>query len=472
MDASKPNADILFEGGDILTLDKNRPYFRNGAVAVSGDRILAVGTSGEVRSEIGSASRTIDFSHQILMPGLIDCHTHLGESIGKTLGDGLTLLPWLSKFMFPLICNVTREDAVRTAKMASLGSVLSGTTTLLDSMEAPVDEETVIGAAEAVQEVGARGAIARGIYGPMSEGGRRMECDPRLFQYSVQEEIEITRACLKAKPRGSLVEIWPMPQNTAYVVEELLVASNEIALEYDVSWQVHCSEAEFEVDLIEDMYGKKPVNWLHDLGILNDRAQLAHGIWLDDDEIALMGEANAHVIHNPICNQYVASGIIKLDPLMRAGANVALGSDGKACVGSNMFEVMKAAQLLQRLREYQADATTSELMLCMATRNGGKMLRKNVGVLKQDALADMIVIDLNGARHQPSHRTVCNVTLSATGSDVRHVMVNGEVVVENGKSTRVDQDKLVADCIQASGDLLDRAGIRDLAVDWIEPERH
>lgn len=259
-----------------------------------------------------------------------------------------------------------------------------------------------------------------------------------------------------------------MPLNVVYLDPDLMVACHELAVEMDVAWQAHCSESMFEVEIFESIHGKRPAKWLHDQGILDDRITLAHGIWFDEEEIALLGDARAHIIHNPICNQYLASGILQLEPLMTAGVNVALGTDGTACTGLNMFEAMKSAHILQRLRELKPDATSSELVLGLATRNGGKMLRKNVGALKTGALADMTVMDLSGIHHQPALRPVCCLTLSTMGSDVRHVMVNGELVVENRRSTRVDQDKVIADCLQASRSLIERAGISDLLADWIE----
>ena len=183
----------------------------------------------------------------------------------------------------------------------------------------------------------------------------------------------------------------------------------------------------------------------------------------------MLGGAGASIVHNPVSNQYLASGIIKLGQLVDAGANVTLGTDGVAIAAQDMFEAMKSAQLLQRIRDLDPASTSSEMMLGLATRNGGRMLRKNLGTLTPGALADFIAIDMNGIHHQPSNRPVCNLTLSTRGSDVRHVVVNGEVVVENGRSTRVDQDKIIADAVQAASGLIDRAGLRNLVSDWTEP---
>ena len=465
-------ADILLKGGDIVTLDENNPCIRNGAIAVAGKEIVAIGPASGVETQLTGARRTVDFSGLTMMPGLIDGHNHLFQHFGKTLGDGLSLLPWLANFMMPLAAEISREDAIHAVRLGALNSVLCGTTTIVDNHYAPVDETTVISAADALEQTGVRGVVARGIYGPMVEGGRRMNSDPRLFRYSSAEELEITRNCIREKPAGSLVEVWPAPENVVYVDPELMLACHELATELDVSWHSHCSESRFEVEIFTSIYNMRPARWLHEQGILNDRITLAHGIWLDEEEIALLGGANASIIHNPVSNQYLASGIIRLGALVEAGANVALGTDGVAVAGQDMFEAMKSAQLLQRIRGLDPACTNSELVLCMATRNGGRMLRKNLGALIPGALADFIIVDMNGIHHQPNNRPVCNLTLSTRGSDVRHVVIDGQMVVENGRSTRVDQDKIVADAVQASSHLIDRAGLRDLVTDWVEPGLH
>lgn len=472
METDNQVADILFKGGEIITLDAANPRIRNGAIAVAGNEILAVGTSANVETQIPAAKRTVDCSGLTIMPGLVDGHNHLFQHLGKALGDGLSLLPWLADYMMPLAAEISREDAVHAVRLGALNSVLCGTTAIVDNHYAPVDEATIIGVADALEEVGVRGAVARGIYGPMVEGGRRMNSDARLFRYSNAEELEITRACIREKPAGSLVEVWPAPENVVYLDPDLMLASHELAGEFDVCWHSHCSESRFEVEIFTSIYNMRPARWLHEQGILDDRITLAHGIWFDEEEIALLGNANASVVHNPVSNQYLASGIIQLGPLINAGANVALGTDGAAVAGQDMFEAMKSAQLLQRIRGLDPASTSSELMICMATRNGGRMLRKNLGVLKPGALADFIIVDMNGIHHQPNNRPVCNLTLSTRGSDVRHVVINGEMVVENGRSTRVDQEKIVADAIQSSSRLINRAGLRDLVKGWVEPGLH
>lgn len=457
----KTPVDCLFKGGDILTGDPDGSILRNAAIAVKNGTIFAIGPVADVVA-VANPKETFDFSGLLLMPGLIDGHSHLFQTLGKTLGDGLTLLPWLETFMLPLAAAVTREDAVRTIRLASLQSLVSGTTSIVDNHYAPVDEETILALATTMEEVGVRGAVARGIFGQMGAGANAMKCDPRLFRYTPQEEIEITANCIKARPKGSRIEVWPMAENIVYVEPELIIACQELAVANDIGWQAHCSESPFEVEIFEANHGMRPAMWMERAGILSDHASFAHGIWFDDEEVAALGSAGATIVHNPVCNQYLASGIVRLAPLVNAGANVALGTDGTAVGGQNMFESMKAALLLQRIRDYDSASTTAEMVLAMATQSGGKLLRQNVGSLTVGAKADFVMLDLTGLHHQPASRPVTGLVLSTQRNDIRHVVVDGEVVVQNGHSTRVDEQQVIADALQAAGDLIERAGIRDL----------
>ncbi|MFE0018643.1 amidohydrolase family protein [Mesorhizobium sp. NPDC059054] len=461
-------AEITFyEGADILTLDSRQPLIRNGTIAVAGDRILAVGSSADLAFH-GVASRRVDWSGRVVMPGLVDGHSHLFQSLGRTLGDGLSLLPWLEKFMLPLAAHVRPEDAVAIIRLAALNSLLNGTTSIIDNHYAPVDAETVVALATEMAATGVRGVVARGIFGPMVEGGRRMNCDPRLFRYSSQEEIEIMRDCLAAHPTGGLVEIWPMPENIVYLDPELIVACSDLARKHDIGWQAHCSESRFEVEIFESIHGMRPAIWMEREGVLSDRASFAHGIWYDDAEVEVLGQARANVVHNPICNQYLASGIIRLGPLLEAGANVTLGSDGTAVGGLSIFEAMKAGLLLQRIRELDPLATSAELMLELATRRGGRLLRRDIGQLRAGALADFVALDMTGLAHQPATRLATSVVMAGL-PPVRDVVVNGDLVVREGRSTKVDQEKVLADALQATASLIDRAGLSTLAKDWVVP---
>lgn len=433
-----------------------------GALLVKNNIIHDLGSVKEMEERYPNVNVALDCSGCAVAPGLVDAHTHLFQTIGRTLGDGLTLLPWLERFMLPLAAQMTRADAVAIAKYAALHSMKCGTTALIDNHYAPTDFETIQAVCDAVESVGMRGVIARGVFGQMVEGGRAMGCDPRLFFRSKRDEIDETAACINARAKHSRVQVWPMPENIVYVDPELIAACHDLSVRYDVGWQAHCSESKFEVDIFQRIHGLRPVNWLYKNGMLSDRTSLAHGIWLDDEEIGNIGESGASIVHCPVSNQYLGSGIVKLQPLRAAGANVALGTDGTAVGGKSIFEAMKSALLMQRLRELDPSCTNSLLVFEMGTIAGSKTLRQNVGKLEIGSKADFLVIDLNKYHHHPTQNTITDAVMFTESNDIRDVIIDGEVVIKNGCSTKVDETQIMQDAIAASKAMVRRADLQGL----------
>lgn len=464
VDVSPPSCDLLLDGGTVITLDEDRRVIDKGAVAVTGDTIVAVGESSELRGY--QAGRTVDCSGKVIMPGLIDGHTHLFQTLGRGMGDGLSLVPWLRRFMFPYARTITREIAVAGARLGALQAALSGTTALVDNHYGPSDAAGTLGVADAIDSIGIRGAVARGIFGKPNRGAEIMGVAPELFSWNTDEELAITKECMRARPPGSRVEIWPGPENVVYVTPDLIAASAELAEEADVRWHMHCSESAAEIDFFESIYAMRPVAWLAREGLLSHRATLAHGIWLDDDEVAAVGAHRSTIVHNPISNQYLASGVIRLAELRAAGANVALGSDGIAVTGQDMFEAMKAGTLLQRVHRLDPVAATAEQLFEVATVGGAQMTGLDTGKLAGGRLADVVVMDVDTVRHTPWHRPVASVVHCGRAADVSMTVVGGEIIVENGKSTLVDEDEVRAKAVEAARQLIAEADLTELTHGW------
>ena len=462
-----PRADLIIEGAYVVTLDDRRPVIVDGSVAVVGDRIAAAGSANEVGAAYPRAGARIDASGCLVMPGLIDGHTHLFQVLGRGLGDGLELMAWLRDFMLPMAVHMTTADVVAAVRLSSLMSVLAGTTAVVDNHYAPTDTATTLAVAESVESVGLRGAIARGIFGRRVEGSDRMGVPDELHAYTASEELAITEECLGERPSGSRVEIWPMPENVVYVDRDLIAACAHLAEEHDLRWQAHCSEAQEEIVIFGDVYGERPVEWLSRAGLLGPRATLAHAIWLNDDEVAAMGAAAACALHQPVCNQVISSGAMRLRELVDAGATVGLGTDGLAVSGQSMFEAMKSAYALHRLSRLDPTWPPAETLLDLVCRHGARVLGKPVGVVEEGALADLVVVDLQSPRFQPAHRPVAMLALVGHGSDVRDVIVGGEVVVRRGRPTRVDLHEVMAKAREAAERVVGAAGLEPLTAAWI-----
>ena len=459
------HCDILLTNGSVVTVDDERRVLEPGAVAVSGNRIAAVGAPEDL--DHYRAARVIDCTGKAVIPGFVDAHTHMFQSLGRGLGEGMSLYPWLSEFMWPYAQAISTREAWAGVRLTALEAARAGTTAVLDDHYAPVDLETTVGVARTIEEVGLRGVTARGIYGRPAEVTRHYDIPDYLFALTPEEELEITRAAVEATA-GRRVSVWPSPDGN-FIERELICDSVALAHELDVGWHIHCSAPRTDPAAYVSCYGERPVEWMHRAGLLDERAALAHGVWLDDNEVAYIGEAGAGVAHCPTSNCYLADGAIRLRDLRAAGAVVSLGTDGSACDHrQDMFEQMKQSVFVQRLTTLDPTASHAEEALCLATREGARYLGIDAGVIAPGKLADLAVIDLNRVHLQPLNRLVSTLVYAARGSDVTMTIVGGEVIYENGASTKVDEGEVIAEARARSAELIERAGLHGLLSPWRE----
>ena len=463
-DPAPADCDLLLTGGSVVTVDEDRRVLEPGAVAIAGDRILAVGSPTELAGL--RATRTIDCRGKAVMPGLVDCHNHLFQGLARGLGEGMSLWPWLCDFMWPYSAAITRAEAVVAAKLGAIESVRAGTTAIVDNHYSPADLETTIAVADAIEEVGMRGVVARGQFGAMTEVASTHGLAESLFRYPMEEELDITRAALEVR-HGRQVGIWPAPINIIYNDQELVRRAVAMAHEFGTGWHAHCSEAKVDPEIYLESYGVRPVDWLNDEGLLGRGATIAHGIWLDDREVERMGASGSGVSYNPTSNQYLASGCMRLRDLRDAGAIVGLGTDGPGCGHrQDLFEQMKQSVLLQRVTAREPTVSNGEEAIELATREGARYMGVDAGVLGPGMLADVVVVALDRPHTTPLHRTVAALVYSARGSDVWMTIVGGEVVYEEGRCLKIDEDDVMSEARTRAAELVARAGLGSLAVPW------
>lgn len=459
--------DLLLTGGCVLTVDDDRRVLDPGAVAITGDRIVAVGPAAEFRG--WQAKRTIDCANRLVAPGFVDGHTHLFQALGRGLGEGLSIWPWLSEFMWPYSIAIGAGDARLAATVSLIEAARSGITCVVDNHYAPTDGETTLAIAGTIEAVGLRGAVARGILGRRSPVADQRGLPAGLFRYSTDEELAITRACMQARPPGSRVEVWPAPLNLAYCDQDVVRRSAVLAREFGTRWHTHCSESQRDPASYLAAYQIRPVEWLAREGLLDGSATLAHAIWLDDAEIAHLAGAGAGVAHNPISNAYLASGTIRLRDLRAGGVAVSLGTDGPSTGHrQDMFECMKQALFLQRMSSLDPAAARCEDALELATREGARYAGIDAGVLAPGKLADVVVICLDRPHLRPVNRAVATLVYSARGSDVDTTIVGGQLVVEGGRCTRLDEQAVLAEVQQRADRFIPRAGFDQLRSTWIK----
>ena len=465
MNDTSRECDLLLTGGSVVTVDDERRVIEPGSVAVSGNRIVAVGTDEDLAGY--RAERTIDCSGQAVMPGLVDTHNHLFQGLARGLGEGMPLWTWLTDFMWPFSISINLEEGRIGAKLGAVEALKAGTTTVVDNHYAPSDLDSTLAVAGSIHEVGLRGAVARGITGEATDIARRFNLAGELFAYSNDEEIEITTTAMEQHPAGGRVEVWPAPLNIIYNDQDLVRRSVALAREAGVGWHTHCSERLEDPPTYLEEYGIRPVEWLYQEGLLGPEATIAHGIYLDDAEIDHVGETDTGIAYCPISHQYIALGVMRLRELRDSGAPIALGTDGPCCNHrQDMFEVMKQAILLQRVHTLEPTISNGEEALEMATREGARYANIDAGVLAPGKLADIIVVNMKSPHLTPWHRTVSALTYCARGSDVVHSIIDGNLALENGRCTMVDEEEVMREAQARAEDLIDRAGLHGLLTPW------
>ena len=447
-DTSGTRCDLLLSGGAVITMDEERRILEPGAVAVTGDRIAAVGSSEDLAHL--DATRIIDCRGSAVIPGFVSAHDHLFQNAARGLGEGVDFRVWLPDFMFPLALNMTRDEAVAAVTMTIVEQVRAGTTAVLDHHYAGTGIETTLAVAEAVERVGMRGAIGRGL-------GREQP-------YPASEQLAMMEAAIDARPAGSKVEIWPAPGDIIYNDQDFVGASVQLARDKGVGWHTHCSQYKTDPDVYMAEHGIRPVLWLHQAGLLGSDGHFAHMIFLDDEEVEKAGETGTAIAYCPISHGVFGLGTMRLAELRAAGAIIGLGYDGAvAGFRNDMFEQMKMAVMIQRLKAMDPTLSGPAEALELATREGARFMGIDAGILAPGKLADIAVVSLQGAHMVPRPAPVAAVAYSARSSDVQMTIVGGEAIYENGACTRVDEAEVMAEATASTERLLSRLDL-DLSI--------
>ncbi|NNH71324.1 amidohydrolase [Nocardia uniformis] len=455
------HCDLLLTGGTVVTVDDAGTVYTPGIVAVTGSRIIAVGPETEVPE--WHADTVIDCRGRVVLPGLIDGHNHLYQALARGLGEGMSIVPWLCEFMWPYSIAMTREDAIAAARLGAAEALRAGTTTVIDNHYAPNDLTTTLAIADVIEESGLRGVVARGVIGERTAIAARRGQPAGLFRYSAADELSIMREAIQHRPRGSKVEVWPAPLNLTYVDQDLVRGCVELAREFDTRWHTHCCESSNDPLSYLDAYGVRPVQWLAKAGLLDERATLAHAIWLDDFEVEQLAVAGASIAHNPASNAYLASGTVRLRDLRDQGVTVAVGSDGPSCGHrQDLFEAMKLSVFAQRLSTLDPTVWSAEEALQLATRQGAEYAGVDAGILEPGRLADIIVVDFDQPHLRPLHRAVSSLVYSARGSDVETTIVGGQIVYQHGRCLLIDEDAAIEQAQSRAERFISRAGMAAL----------
>lgn len=384
-------------------------------------------------SEIGiidrDADKVIDATGKVIMPGFINAHAHSAMSLFKGYSDDLELMEWLQK-VWKIEDLMTPEDVYWASLISIIEMIKSGTTTFADHYF--YEEET----AKALTKLKMRAMLARCIIGEDKEADKRLVEAEELYKAWNNKEDGRIKVCVGAHA-------------TYTCPPETIRKSLELAKKLDVPFHIHYLETLDEVKQMKEKYKKGTTEYLDELGVFENHVILAHGVHLNDEDIDKLKHVKGGVVHNPISNQKLGSGIADVKKLKDNGIVVSIGTDGPGSTNTlDMFEEMKSTAYLQKVTYKNATVITAYDVLQMATINGAKTLgiENEVGSLEVGKKADIIIIDLNKSHLCPVHDIYSTLVYSANGSDVETVIVDGNILMENRKILDVDETEIISKC--------------------------
>jgi 5-methylthioadenosine/S-adenosylhomocysteine deaminase len=446
--------DLLIEGGTIITVNKRREIIEDGALAIDEGRIVAVGKKDDVR-RIGKADKVLDARGKVVIPGLVNIHTHIFQTLLKGIGDDMKLLDWIRNLQ-PKVRSLTKEDMYVAAQLASVEMIRSGTTCCLDftSFNQPEFADQEI---SALRESGIRATLGRTILDTGEEMG--------LVKESIQPSEDAVKDCerLVSKYHNTeegRIRIMIGITTTWLCTEEGMHRAREFATTHNTGLTLHIGETQDERNISVKRHGMPEIEYALSLGILGPDVIAAHCVWVNDKELDYLQRTGTSVAHNPESNMYLASGIAPIHQMLSAGINVGLACDGAASNNNqDMFEAMRIAAFLQKVKALDPTVITAGQVLDMATINGAKALglEKEIGSLETGKKADVVLVDLMRPNTTPTHNALSSLVYCANGDNVNSVIVDGHFLMEDGELRETDEEEIVRRGQRTSENLVRRA---------------
>ncbi len=426
--------DTLILGGTILCLDDHMTRIDDGALAIAGDTLVALGTQDELRGRFTSQN-IIDGTKTLIMPGLINSHTHAAMTCFRGIADDMNLMDWLNHYIFPAEArNVDPELAYWGSLLACAEMIKSGTTSFCDMYI--FEEET----ARAAQEAGMRCLLGEVLFD-----------FPSPNYQTPQEGLAYTRGLLERWAGDPLIRIAVEPHALYTCSRPLLVEARNLADEFEVPLALHLLENAAEKRHLHDQLGQGAVPYLQELGCLNERFIAFHGVYLDDEDLRIFGDQGCKVVYNPQSNMKLASGCAPVSRMLKAGIGVGLGTDGCASNNSlDMFREMNTAAKLEKVVHSDPTLMPAPTVVAMATREGARVLGMDqmTGSLQPGLKADLIMIDLQSPHLTPLYNPYSHLVYAANGADVKNVFINGRLVMKDRRLLTLNEEAIMAKVCQ------------------------
>ncbi len=441
---ARRRVSLIVAGGTVLTQNAAHRILTPGSVAIDGTDIVDVDTPAAIAAKY-QAAETIDARDQLVLPGLINTHSHAPMVMYRGLADDLALMDWLTKYIFPAEAKTVSPELVRVGtRLAAVEMIESGTTAFVDMY---YFEEEI-----------AKTAFAAGLRGVLGE---------TVIQFPVADAKTPAEALARAerfikefKDNGLIVPA--VAPHALYTNDKAtLTASAALAHKYGVPIVIHFAETEDEVKTAREQYQMTPTAALESLGVLGPTTIGAHGVWVNDADIAILKRTGTGVAHNPESNMKLASGAAPVTKYLAAGVKLGLGTDGAASNNDlDMFEAMRQASFLAKLTTRDPTAVKAQDALDMATLGGARVIgmEKLLGSLEIGKRADLITVSTRSARQTPMYDPVSHLVYVTRGDDVRTTIVNGKVLMSDRRLRTLDRDAAIADANRLAAKVREAVG--------------
>jgi 5-methylthioadenosine/S-adenosylhomocysteine deaminase len=450
-----PPAVTVLAGATVVPMDGDRRVLLDGAVAFT-DRVLAVGPTAEVRAAHPRAD-VVDCTGRLVLPGFVNTHTHLFQTLLKGLGDDRVLSDWFLTMTGPSAVQLTPEDCYAGALHGCAEALTTGTTTLLDFMYVHPRPGLGDAVAAAMDDIGIRGVMARGYM----TAGEDVGAPGALIEPLDAALADAQRLIGEWNRAGSRVTVGLAPCMSWTVDEPTLRETRALADATGALISMHLAESPFDVEESVRRFGARDVPFAAETGLLGPDLVAAHCVQVDVRDLDLIRDSDTRVSHNPCSNLYLGSGFAPVPAMHRRGITVGLASDGPASSSNHsMLQAMKFAALLHKGVHRDPEIMTAEKALEMATIDGARALGLDdvIGSLEVGKRADVVVLDMSNLCVTPLHAAVSSLVYSQRGDEVERVYVDGRLVVDDGELTTVEEDDVRARSAAAAAALTARAG--------------
>ncbi len=429
--AQKKSVDLIISGGTVVTMDAEKRLIENGAVAVQKGEIVAVGKANEISRQF-VAKQIINANGKVVIPGLVNVHTHIAMTLFRGISDDLDLQEWLTKYIFPAEAKNVTEDFVRVGTRLGLAEMIRGGTTTFCDMyyfEDAIADETA--------KAGMRGVL-----------GETIIDFPVPDNKTHEQALAYTEKFVNKWKNHSLIVPAFAPHAAYTVSEEHLGNIKKLADKLNAAVVIHVAETQTEVNDISKQKGLRPVEYLDKIRFLNNRTIAAHVVFANENELNILKNRGVGVAHNPQSNMKLASGVAPVPQMLAKDLPVGLGTDGAASNNDlNLWEEMDTAAKLHKVFARDPKVLTAEQAFEMATIRGARALHLEnlIGSIETGKRADIAIVDFDALHQTPFFNVYSHLVYASKASDVRTVIVNGKVVMRDKRLLTLNENVIKKD---------------------------